>query len=64
MNKIFYNLNGEAYYVLFGKKKEKSLLCNLKTEQYVICEILEENTWWQGSYFYTFDEAYKNWKGM
>ncbi len=63
MNKIFYNMNGQIYYVLFGGKGEKSLLCNVNDEQYVICQILEDNSWWQGSYFNTFEEAYQTWKG-
>lgn len=63
MNKIFYNINGQIYYVLFGGKGEKSLLCNVNEEQYVICQLLEENSWWQGSYFNKFEEAFKTWKG-
>ena len=62
MSKLFYNLNGNTYYILFGKRKERALLCNIDTEQYVICQILEENNWWHGEYFYNFDEAYKKYK--
>lgn len=61
MDKLFYNLNGNAYYVLFGGKGKKSFLCNVSSEQYVICAMLEENSWWQGQYFNKFEEAYKEW---
>lgn len=65
MNKIFNNENGNSYYILFGKKGERAFLCNLNdnySAKYVICAILEENSWWQGQYFDTFDEAYEVWK--
>ena len=61
MDKIFYNINGNMYYILFGKKGERAFLCNTNTEQYVICAILEENEWWQGQYFNNFEEAYEEW---
>ncbi len=61
MNKLFRNENGNTYYILFGGKREKSFLCNINQEQYVICAILEENSWWQGQYFDSFEEAYKEW---
>lgn len=63
MNKLFYNMNGNTYFVLFGGKGNKSFLCNVESEQYVICQILEDNSWWQGNYFDTFEEAYEAWKG-
>ncbi len=65
MDKIFNNENGNSYYILFGGKGTRTFLCNLNenySAQYVICAILEENSWWQGSYFEDFDEAYKYWK--
>ncbi len=61
MEKIFYNTNGNTYYILFGGKGERAFLCNICIEQYVICAILEENSWWQGQYFDNFEEAYKKW---
>ena len=63
MKRIFYNTNGNAYYILFGGIGKKSLLCNLEKEQYVICSILEDDSWWQGNYFISFEDAYKKWKG-
>lgn len=66
MDKIFYNSNGNVYYILFGGKGKKSFLCKINDNdctQYVICAILEEHSWWQGSYFEDFEEAYKSWKG-
>lgn len=48
MSKLFYNNNGHTYYVLFGQKGETAFLCNVDIEQYVICAILEEHSWWQG----------------
>ncbi len=63
MNKLFYNMNGNTYYIWFGEKGKKALLCNVEHEQYVICEMIEEYSWWQGSYFNTFEEAYGAWKG-
>ena len=62
MKKIFYNINGNTYYILFGTKGEWAFLCNVNLEQYVICAILEEDSWWQGQYFDNFEEAYKEWK--
>lgn len=62
--KLFYNENGNTYYILFGEKGQKSFLCNIERQQFVICAILEEHSWWQGSYFENFEEAYKNWKGI
>ena len=62
MGKIFHNINGNSYYVLFGSKGKRAFLCNLNSEQYVICAMLEENSWWQGNYFQDFEEAYNYWK--
>lgn len=62
MKKLFYNVNGNTYYILFGGIGMKSFLCNVSIEQYVICAILESNSWWQGSYFNNFEEAYEKWK--
>ncbi len=64
MNRLFYNLNGNTYYILFGKEGERAFLCNINTEQYVICAILEENAWWQGQYFNNFEEAYEKWNKL
>ena len=64
--RIFVNTNGNTYYILFGEKGKSSFLCKINdnsSAQYVICAILEENTWWQGNYFEDFEEAYKSWKG-
>lgn len=61
MDKLFHNVNGHIYYILFGKKGEMAFLCNINIEQYVICSILEENSWWQGQYFNNFEEAYEQW---
>lgn len=61
--KLFYNNNGNTYYILFGGKGKKSFLCNIERQQFVICAILEEHSWWQGSYFEDFEQAYKGWKG-
>ena len=52
---LFYNINGNAYYILFGKKGEKAFLCNVDYKQYVICQLLEENSWWHGNYYFDFD---------
>lgn len=60
--KLFFNNNGSTYYILFGGKGKKSFLCNIERQQFVICAILEENSWWQGSYFENFEEAYKKWQ--
>ena len=62
MEKIFHNINGNSYYVLFGSKGKRAFLCNLNSEQYVICAMLEENSWWQGNYFQDFEEEYNYWK--
>lgn len=62
MEKIFHNINGNSYYVLFGSKGKRAFLCNLNFEQYVICAMLEENSWWHGNYFQDFEEAYSYWK--
>lgn len=66
MEKIFKNENGNSYYILFGEKGKRAFLCKINDNgcaQYVICAKLEENSWWQGSYYDDFDEAYKDWKG-
>lgn len=60
--KLFFNNNGNTYYILFGGKGKKSFLCNIERQQFVICAILEENSWWQGNYFENFEEAYRSWK--
>ena len=65
MDRIFYNMNGNSYYILFGGKGKRSFLCKINDNgcaQYVICAILEENSWWQGNYFDNFDEAYEYYK--
>lgn len=65
MDKIFHNFNGNSYYILFGEKGKKSFLCNLNDNnnaKYVICAILEENSWWQGNYYESFEEAYEDWR--
>lgn len=65
MDKIFHNSNGNSYYILFGGKGKKSFLCNLNNNgsaNYVICAILEENSWWQGNYYESFEEAYEDWR--
>lgn len=61
--KLFYNNNGNTYYILFGGKGKKSFLCNIERQQYVICAVLEADSWWQGNYFENFEEAYRSWKG-
>lgn len=62
MEKLFSNINGNSYAIIQGGKGKKSLLMNLYREQYVVCAILEENSWWQGDYFDNFDEAYEYYK--
>ncbi len=62
MEKLFSNINGNSYAIIQGGKGKKSLLMNLYREQYVVCAILEENSWWQGNYFDNFDEAYEYYK--
>lgn len=56
---MFLNMNGNSYAIVQGGKGKKSLLMNLNYEQYVVCAMLEENSWWQGNYFDNFDEAYR-----
>ena len=63
-SKLFYNINGNTYYILFGKKGKKAFLCNVDCEQYVICQVLEENSWHYGNYFFNFKEAYEAWEEM
>ncbi len=62
MEKLFSNINGNSYAIIQGGKGKKSLLMNLYREQYVVCAILEENSWWQGDYFDNFEEAYEYYK--
>lgn len=65
MDKIFYNSNGNSYYILFGGKGKRTFLCNLNNNSsanFVICAILEENSWWQGNYYESFEEAYEDWR--
>jgi len=65
MDKIFHNSNGNSYYILFGEKGKRSLLCNLNNNssaKYVICAVLEEDSWWQGNYYESFEEAYEDWR--
>ena len=64
MDKLFYNLNGNTYYILFGKQGERAFLCNVSADQYVICATLEKNSWWQGQYFNNFEEAYEQWNKL
>ena len=60
-NKLFYNENGNVYYVLYGGKGYRSLLCDINKDQFVICAMLEEQSWWAGTYFDSFEKAYKHW---
>ena len=65
MDRIFYNMNGNSYYILFGGKGKRSFLCKItdnECAQYVICTTLEENSWWQGIYYESFEEAYEDWR--
>lgn len=62
-NNLFYNENGEIYYILFGQKGKKAFLCNVNRKQYVICQLLEEKNWFHGNYYCDFEEAYNVWKG-
>lgn len=62
MNNIFYNENGKQYYLLFGKKGKNALLLDLNEKLYIVCAILEEKSWWQGSYYNDFEEALKDYK--
>ena len=65
MDRIFYNMNGNSYYILFGGKGKRSFLCKINDNgcaQYVICAILEENSWWQGNYYENFEKAYEDWR--
>ena len=59
MKKLFSNSNGRNYCVVKGGFGKRSLLVNMDIDEYVVCAILEENSWWQGHYFSDFDEAYK-----
>lgn len=62
MKKLFINMNGNSYYLLFGSKGEPALLLNMNCNQYIVCAILEEASWWQGNYFEDFDKAYEYYK--
>lgn len=62
MEKLFHNLNGSTYYILFGKIGEKAFLCNINKDEYVIVAMLEENSWYHGNYFFDFDKAYEYWR--
>ncbi len=65
MGKIFNNTNGNSYYILFGGIGKRSFLCKITNNecvQYVICAILEDNSWWQGNYYESFEEAYEYWR--
>lgn len=62
MERLFINNNGECYHILFGQIGSPALLSNMNEKQYVICRILEENSWWHGEYFSDFDEAYEYYK--
>ena len=58
-------MNGNSYYILFGGKGKRSFLCKINDNgcaQYVICAILEENSWWQGNYYESFEKAYEDWR--
>lgn len=62
MKKLFSNSNGRNYCVVKGGLGKRSLLVNMNIEEYVVCAVLEENSWLYGSYFNNFDEAYKYYK--
>lgn len=61
MKKIFYNLNGSSYYILFGEKGKSAFLCNVDKKEYIICEVLEDFSWHNGNYFFDFNKAYEYW---
>lgn len=62
MKKMFCNENGNSYYLLCGSKGKPGLLLNMNCDQYVVCAMLEESNWFQGSYFCKFDDAYEYYK--
>lgn len=62
MNKIFKNENGNVYYILYGEKGQRAFLCNMNFDQYVICKVLEDNSWWHGTYFDKIDDAFEYWQ--
>lgn len=59
--RILKNENGQDYYILFGKEGDRALLCGINVNQYVVCGVLEKTSWFHGTYFENFDEAYKFW---
>ena len=55
--RILKNENGKDYYILFGEKGSRALLCGINVNQYVVCCVLEKTSWFHGMYFENFDEA-------
>lgn len=66
MSFYLHNDNGLKYLVILGKKGSVALLTPLSEREtgpvYIVCEILEENAWYSGSYYEDFDEAYFEYK--
>ena len=62
MKRLFKNVNGNNYCILFGKIGEPALLINMSEDKYVIVGVLQEKDWWQGTYFDNFEDAYKEWQ--
>lgn len=62
MKNMFFNSNGNAYYILFGKIGETAFLCDINKDEYIIVAMLEQNSWYHGNYFYNFEDAYNYWR--
>ncbi len=51
-----------VYFLLKGEIGKPAMLLDTNSNEIVICEMLEDNSWWHGNYYFNFDEAYKVWK--
>lgn len=64
MERLFLNMNGSEYAIVEGGEGKRTLLVNMHSNQCVVCAVLEKNSWWQGSYFEDFEEAYNYFKNF
>ena len=51
-----------VYFLLFGEVGKPAMLLDTESNEIVICETLENNSWIHGNYYFNFERAYEEWK--
>lgn len=65
-NHLLRNENEKDYCIILGEYHKPALLCRLNNEPrpYIVCQMLSASSWYNGSYFEDFYEAYKAYKEL